>query len=85
MGIPADIDPEVIRLLEEADWPWSNGEKAFVEARNPEKETTEEYRKRSPERIGYGQLRDHGLAGPTSGKERETGLQWLRDRLSASS
>jgi hypothetical protein len=58
---------------------------AFVEARDPERETTEDYRSRSPARISYEELRDEGLAGPASTVEREDGLRWLRGRLCASS
>jgi hypothetical protein len=79
-----NTDPEAVRLLKEAHWPWSNLEKAFIEARDREKETTEEYRRRFPARISYEELRDHGLAGPTSGTEQEAGLLWLRERLSVS-
>jgi hypothetical protein len=80
--MPANIDPAAVRLLEDADWPWSNADHAFIEARNPQKETTEEYRRRSPERISYAELRDHGLAGSTSVTETEVGLRWLRSKLS---
>ena len=82
MAIPTNIDPEAARLLEEVDWPWSDTEKAFIEARDPKKETTEEYRSRSSARISYEELRDHGLAGPAPRTEREARLRWLRERLS---
>jgi len=84
MAMPTNIDPEAVRLLEEANWFWSDAEKAFIEARDPEKETTEEYRSRSPTRISYEELRDYGLAGSASGTERETTLRWLRNKLSVS-
>jgi hypothetical protein len=44
----------------------------------------EEYRSRSPARISYEKLRDHGLAGLSSRTGREAGLLWLRERLSVS-
>ena len=84
MSRPSDIDPGAVRLLEEADWPWSETNKAFAEARDPEQETSEEYRNRPAGRIGYGELRDHGLAGSASAAEREAGLRWLRGKLPAS-
>jgi hypothetical protein len=82
MSTPSDIDPEAIRLLAEADWPWSEWDRAFVKARDPGRETTEEYRLRPPAQVGHGDLRDHGLAGPASAPAREAGLRWLRERLS---
>jgi len=85
MSIPSTIASEAIQLLEEADWPWSNIHNAFVESRDPERETTENYLSRSPAQISYEELREHRLAGPASMAEREAGLQWLRRRLSASS
>lgn len=78
-----DIDPEAIRLLEEADWPWSNRDKAFVEARDPERETTAQYRARNKAQVTYAQLRDHGLAGRAAAGERDVGISWLRETLSA--
>jgi hypothetical protein len=85
MSIPSNIDSEAIRLLEEADWPWHDFSMAFVKARNPEQETTEQHRSHPPDQISYVELRDHGLAGPASTARREAGLQWLRGRLFASS
>ncbi len=84
MTIPSNIDSEALRLLEEADWPWSDAHKAFVKARDPERETTEDYRSRSPDRISDEELRACGLAAPASLGGREAGLRWLRERLSAS-
>jgi len=52
MAIPRDIDPQAIQLLGEADWPWDNGKKAFVEARRPEQDSTAEYCQRLPRAIG---------------------------------
>ena len=63
MAKPGDIDPEALHLLEESDWPWSDWHRAFVEARDPERETTEEYRARQPARVSYAELQDNGLAG----------------------
>lgn len=80
MAIPRDIDPQAVQLLLEADWPWDDRKKAFVEARQPERESIANYR-RSPSSIGYGELRDHGLAGDTYEANRNKGLAWLRDLL----
>jgi hypothetical protein len=85
MSIPSNIDSEAIMLLEEADWPWSNIDRAFIKARDPGQETTEQYRSHQPDQINYEELRDHGLAGSASAAQREAGLQWLRGRLVASS
>lgn len=83
MSRPDDIDHEAMRLLEEADWPWSDHHKAFVEARDPQRETTEEYRGRQPAYIAYAELQDHGLAGQALPAARRAGIQWLREKLSA--
>ena len=85
MSRPTNIDSEAIRILEKANWPWSDATYAFVKSRDPERETTEDYRSRSPGRINYGELHDHHLLGPASTAELEDGLQWLRERLSISS
>lgn len=82
MGVPTNIDPEAVQLLEEFNWLWSDAERAFIEARDPEQETTEEYRSRFKARVTYEDLRDHGFVGPVSGREREAGFGWLRERLS---
>lgn len=81
MAMPTTIDPEAVRLLEEADWPWNDHKKAFVEARQPNRESTADYRSRSPCSVGYGELRDHGLAGTTAAANRDKGLAWLRRTL----
>ncbi len=81
MAISRDIDPQAVRLLLEADWPWDDRKKAFVEARQPERESAANYRSRSPRSIGYGELRDRGLAGATDGANRDKGLAWLRGLL----
>jgi hypothetical protein len=83
MTIPGDIDSEAIRLLKKADWPWDGFEKAFIEARDPKQETTEDYRGRALARISYAELRDHGLAGKASTEERDAGIKWLRKKLTA--
>ena len=81
MAMPTTIDPEAVRLLEEADWPWNDDKKAFVAARQPNQESTADYRRRLPRSVGYGELRDHGLAGTTSAANRDKGLAWLRRTL----
>lgn len=68
MAMPTNIDSEAIRLLQEADyWPWSDFERAFIAARDLDKETLEEYNKPFQARISYEELQFHSLAGPDSG------------------
>ena len=81
MAIPHDIDPQVAQLCQEADWVWDDTRKAFVETRQPGRESTPEYRSRSPLSIGYGELRDHNIAGATTSEKRVEGLTWLRKSL----
>lgn len=85
MTMPTSIDPEAVRLFEEADWAWNDNKKAFIEARQPNQESTADYRSRLPGSVGYGELRDHGLAGTTSAPNRDKGLAWLRRRLISTS
>ena len=81
MAMPHDIDRLAVELFREADRPWDDSRKAFVEARQPERESTADYRARSRRSIGYGELRDHGLAGSPSAADRDKGLAWLRSSL----
>lgn len=81
MSMLSTINPEAIQLLDEADWLWSGRDGAFVKARDPEKETIEQYRSHPPDLISYEELHNHGLTGRTLTAEREAGLQWLRGRL----
>ena len=83
MSVLTTVDAEAVELFDEADWIWSDLDRAFVKARDPNKETTEEYRSHPPDCIAYEELEDHGLAGQATSAQRETGLQWLEDRLSA--
>ena len=76
------IDSEARQLLEEADWHWS-GHGFYEKGRDPEKETTEQYRSHPPEQITYEELSDHGIAGQALTTDREAGLQWLRTRLNS--
>jgi hypothetical protein len=82
MVMPINVHPGAVQLLEKANWIWSDARKVFMETRNPERETTEEYRRRSPATISYEEIRDHGLIGPAPVTEQEAGLRWLRERLS---
>ncbi len=81
MAIPNDIDRTAVQLLINADWPWDDSRKAFVEARRPDAVSSAEYKHRTPRSIGYGELRDHGLAGAISQARRDNGLAWLRSAL----
>jgi len=70
-----DIDPEAIRLIEDADWLWSDWDRAFVKARDPESETRGGYRRGLRAQISSDDLRDYGLAGRASNEKREAGLR----------
>jgi hypothetical protein len=85
MARPSNIDAEAIRLLEQANWPWSDLHMAFIEARDTEQETIEGSLTRPKGQVNSPELWDHGLAGSASMAEREAGLQWLRGRLHAAS
>ncbi len=56
-------------------------QKAFVETRRPESESTAEYLSREKMFVGYGELRDRGLAGLNSPATRDAGITWLRNKL----
>jgi len=81
MSILPNIGKEVIQLLQEVDFIWDNLSKAFIEAREPERESTDEYKNRSKRSISYEELRDHGLVGTVSEADHERGLAWLRHKL----
>ena len=84
MSRPGDIAPEAIRLLEDADWLWSEWDKAFVKARDPGSETIGEYRRGLRAQISHDTLRGCGLAGRVSEGKRDAGLRWNRRKLSNS-
>jgi hypothetical protein len=81
MTISTKFSIEAIHLLERANFSWSNGENAFVEVRDPDKETTAEYLSRPPSKISFEEMRDHGLLKSATVPEQELGLQWLRKKL----
>lgn len=81
MAIPHDIDSEAVELFREADWPWDDSANAFVEARQPDRESTAVYRARSRRSIGYETLRDRGLAGAPRAANRNESLNWFRSSL----
>lgn len=81
MNLPKNMDSMALNLLAEADWPWSPIAMAFVKARNPAQEGTEEYCSHPAEQISYEELQGHHLVNPKSADEREAGLKWLRGRL----
>jgi hypothetical protein len=82
MVMPLNVHPGAVQLFETANWIWSDARKAFMKTRNPERETTEEYRRRSPATKIYEEIHDHGLIGSAPVTEQEAGLRWLRERLS---
>ena len=81
MSLTKNLDPEAIRLLGEADWVWSEIDCAFIKARDPMKEDTEQFRYRDANKINYEDLRDHNLVKPTPKRGREAGIKWLRKRI----
>jgi hypothetical protein len=81
MAMPKDIDSRALQLLINADWPWDDRTMAFVEPRRPEEESSDKYKRRPRRSIGYGKLRDRGLAGLASSEHRDSGLPWLRGLL----
>ena len=72
---------EAIRILENANLVWSNNENAFIEARDPDKETTDEYLGRPLLKISFEEMRDHCLLKTDSMPEQELGLQWLCKKI----
>ena len=81
MSIPSEVDPEALSLFRRADWVWVDLQKAFIETRQRERETTAEYQSRAKMFVGYGELRDRGLAGLNSAATRDAGITWLRNKL----
>jgi hypothetical protein len=85
--IPENIDLEVVRLLEEADWPWDPWHRAFRQAARAN-EPFADYVKRmkqNPRLITYSELEDHGLASRKAGavtpKQRAEGSAWLKKKI----
>jgi len=79
-----NIDTEALKLLVESDWIWSDIDYAFIKARDPMKENTEQYRTHERNKINYEELREHNLVNPKSTVSRDAGLEWLRKRVLAS-
>lgn len=77
-----DIDHEAIGLLNASGWHWSDNRLSFEKGRDPNKETTEEYRSRPRHLISYEELKNNNLVGEVATKDREAGLQWLRRKIS---
>ena len=84
MSLPNKIAPEVIKLLAENDWIWSDIDRAFIKARDAMKENTEQYRTNTGNMINYEELRDHNLINPKSTIGLEDSIEWLRKRVLAS-
>jgi hypothetical protein len=80
MSIPRNSDAEARQLLEEAGWPWSDWEMAFVKARDPERETREAYRSQPNAYVTIEELRGHHLAGSASSAQRPRGRLWCGER-----
>lgn len=90
MRIQKDIDPEAVKLLEEAEWRWDQSAYAFRRTRRAHGETTEAYKARQrlqpcPDVISYEELDQHGLAphkqDVVTAHEKANGLRWLRERI----
>lgn len=81
MIISTKFSIEAIRLMESANFIWANAENAFIEVRDPDKETTTEYLSRPLSKISFEEMRDHGLLKLATIPEQELGLQWLRKKL----
>jgi len=83
MHFPYDLDQEALSLLLEDGWAWNPSLPGFLKTRNPDQQTTEEYRNALQPSISYGWLKDHGLIGASvSPAERAVGLYALQQRLS---
>jgi hypothetical protein len=87
LKIPENIDFEVLELLEEADWPWDPGHRAFRQAARAN-EPFADYVSRmrqNPRLIAYSELVGHGLApskaGAVTPKQRAEGIAWLKEKI----
>ena len=85
--IPENIDFEVVKLMEEADWPWDPWYRAFRQAARAN-EPFAEYVSRmqqNPHLITYSELEDHGLAprkaDAVTPKQRAEGIAWLKEKI----
>src|SRR5438477_6866230 len=85
--IPETTDLEVLKLMEEADWPWDPWHRAFRQAARAN-ESFADYVKRmkqNPRLITYAELADHGLApreaDVVTPKQRAEGIAWLKERI----
>lgn len=77
--IPREIDSQAVELFRQAGWTWTGSVKGFIQGRQ-EGQSLEDYNDSLPRSIGYGELRDHYLAGPDL-VNRDKGLIWLRREL----
>ncbi len=85
--IPDNIDREVIKLLEEAHWPWDPWHRAFRQAARAN-ESFADYVKRMkqhPQLIAFSDLEGHGLAprkaDAVTPKQRTEGIAWLKEKI----
>ena len=81
MSIARDVDPEALSLFSRADLVWQEWPKGFIETRQLDRETTDEYQSREKNFISYEELRDRGLIGASSAAIRDAGIVWLRNKL----
>jgi hypothetical protein len=83
MTIPKDLNPEALKIIQEAGWIWDPGRWAFVETWQPGMETLAEFSQRRPGFIGFETLRDDmGLIGSAISQERVERLARLRAFIS---
>ena len=81
MPLPKGIDPEVLELLEEDDWPWDDWLFGFRRARRSH-QTAEAYNRRPPDLITQADLEDQGLIDTRlNAADRYKALEWLKARI----
>jgi hypothetical protein len=81
MPLPKGIDPEVLELLEEDDWPWDDWRSGFRRARRSH-ETAETYDRRPPDLITHEDLEDRGWINTRlNAADRHKALEWLKARI----
>jgi hypothetical protein len=81
MPLPNGIDPKVLELLQEDDWPWDDWRFGFRCARRFH-ETAEAYIGRPPDLITHADLEDRGLINTRlNAADRHKALEWLKARI----
>jgi hypothetical protein len=79
-----NVNPQAIKMCEEAGWSWDPYLIAFVETRNANKEMSGQYKIRNKRMVSYEKLRRKGLGVDTTNQNViESGLKWLENELSS--